>query len=223
MQTEFIYWRHIIPHGIKIEEISGRDDKQGAVWRTLAYQVYGENGREGFREVGHTESGAPLLVGDPARISITHTDRLLAVATLPKTPETDLTVFNPRTALGIDAERTDRAKVVDLRERFLSEDELALVPADSLQDNILAWTIKEALYKAALTPGLDWRKDLTILSLPTVQTEFPLSASLPMGKATITLPNGAVYPLDIFSYISDDYLITVAFSPKCAKFKKSSK
>lgn len=223
MQTDFIYWRHILPPGIKIEEITGREDKSGEVWRTLAYQIYGENGKEGFRTLSHAPSGAPLLDGMPARVSVTHTDHLLAIATLPKTPEADLLRAEPRTALGIDAERHDRSKVLSLRSRFLSDRELALVPEDDLQANVMAWTAKEALFKAALTDGLDWKNDYRILSLPTLQTEFPLSASIPTGEAEIIFADGSTLPMSLFSYLSEDYIITVAYSPKCAKFKKSSR
>ncbi|MCM1290798.1 MAG: 4'-phosphopantetheinyl transferase superfamily protein [Prevotella sp.] len=223
METDFIYWRHILPHGIKIEEISGCENKEGGVWRTLAYQVYGENGKDGFRNISHTEVGAPLLEDNLSRISVTHTGHLLAVATLPKTPEADLTQFNPRTALGIDAEQEDRKKVIDLRQRFLNDDELEMIPADDVKLNIMAWTAKEALYKAALSSGLDWRNDYRILSLPPLQTQFPLSAKLPLGKGEIRFEDGTSARLDIFSYLSDGYIITVAFSPKCAKFKKTVK
>lgn len=220
---EFVYWRHLLPHGIKIEEISGCDAKSGDVWRTLAYQVYGENGKEGFRAISHTGNGAPLLEEEDSRISITHTDHLLAVATLPKTPEADLLRFEPRTALGIDAERRDRSQVQALRSRFLSEREMELVPESSLDATLMAWTAKEALYKAALTPGLDWRSQLRILSLPALQTEFPLKGSLPLGEAEILLQDEVAIRMSLFSYVSDDYIITVAFSPKCAKFKKNIK
>lgn len=220
METDFIYWRHLLPHGIMIEEITGKEDKGGAVWRTLAYQVYGENGRNGFRSISRTPCGAPILDTSPQRISVSHTDHLLVIASLPKTPETDLTTLNPRTALGIDAERVDRNKVIKLRPRFLSPSELELIPADSQESNIQAWTAKEALYKAALTPGLDWRESLRIISLPPVQKTFPLSASIPLGKALILLPDGTELPMSLFSYISEDYIITVVFSEKCAKFRK---
>ena len=119
MEKDFIYWRHHTPIGVKVEEISGGADRSGAVWRAMALQVWKENGRDGYRDLDHTEQGAPLLYAEHNRISLTHTQGLLAVATLPPTPECPLEVFAERTALGIDAERADRAQTLKVRERYL--------------------------------------------------------------------------------------------------------
>lgn len=221
MNTEFIYWRHILPQGIKIEEISGRDDKSGNVWRTLAYQVYGENGKNDFRSISHTDAGAPILDNDNARISVAHTDRMLIVASLPKTPETDLLSFNTRTALGVDIEKSDREQVLRIRHKFLSDEEMTGIQQNDLTANLVAWTAKEALFKAAWQKTIDYRNDLRITSIPTLQTQFPLSADATVvGKAFIRRHDGE-YPMNLISYISDGYIITVAYSPKCAKFKKT--
>lgn len=214
METEFIYWRHKIPSGIYIEEISGGAGKSPAVWLTMARQIYCENGPDGFRDIGHFENGAPFLFNCPSRISVTHTDGMFAVASLPKTPEADLRVFSERTAMGIDAERADRQQVIRLRERFLNAEELAMVPADSVTANILAWTAKEALYKAALNTSVNWRSDLRIITLPDPEKNTT-------GEAEIILTSGEKAAMELFSYISDDYIITLAYSPRCAKFKKN--
>lgn len=223
METEFIYWRHNTPVGVKVEEVSGAEDKSGAVWRALAKQIYCENGRDGFREIYHSSIGAPLLEGEKMRISLTHTGHLLAVATLPKTPESDLEKFSPRTAMGIDAEKADREQVLKVRERYLAESELEMIPADDLMKNIAAWTAKEALYKAALTEGLDFRKDIIITKLPDVAPDLdPKRAPACLGAATVNLKDekGAKrsFGFDLYSYLSDDYIVTIAISPKASKF-----
>lgn len=214
METEFIYWRHLTPVGIRVEEVCGGEDRTGAVWRALAGQVYRENGRNGYREVGHRESGAPYIEGGEERISVTHTTGLLAVASLPRTPEADLEQFSTRTALGIDAERWDREKVCSLRERFLSEEELALVPEGDVKAGILAWTAKEALYKAALTPGIDFRRDIRIISLPDSETGALGKAWIKPGKESEEVE------MDLYAYSSEGCCVTLAYSPKCAKYKK---
>lgn len=211
MESDFTYWRHTLPCGVKVEEIFGTAAGSQRVWRAMAMQIYCENGRDGFREVAHTPAGAPLLADSNARISITHTDGMLAVATLPPTPEADLTRFSPRAAVGIDAERADRSQVLRLRERFLSKAELALTAPEDLEANITAWTAKEALYKAALTPGLDFRTALRI-------TTLPAPPEVPEGAAEIEFPDGTVAPMQLFSYQSEGCIITVAYSPKCSKF-----
>lgn len=213
MEKEFIYWRHVASCGVKLEEVSGGAEKKGKVWRMLAMQVYCENGIDGFRVVEHTDSGAPLLADTQTRISITHTDGLLVVASLPKTPEADLAEFGVRTALGVDTERWDREKVKGLRERFLSAEELEIVDAESVEKNIIAWTSKEALLKAGLRNDVDWRRDITI-------TELPDPASGRLGKGTIKNGKGEEIPMELYCYDSDGYCVTIAYCPKCAKFKK---
>ncbi|MDE6791889.1 MAG: 4'-phosphopantetheinyl transferase superfamily protein, partial [Muribaculaceae bacterium] len=200
METEFIFWHHPTPVGIKVDEVSGMENRSGNLWRTMALQIYCENGRDGFREIGHFPNGAPFLFGATTRISITHTDHLLAVASLPKTPEAGLSEFSPRTAMGIDAEKLNRNQVLKIRERFLSPEELSMVNAESLEDNIIAWTCKEALYKAAMTEGLDFRTDITLYSLPGIDREMNLpGAPEPiLGKATLRLPNEE-YEMELYS------------------------
>lgn len=223
METEFIYWAHHTPIGIKIEEISGMDTKSGKVWLEMAKQIYCENGPDGYRELGHFPNGAPFVFGMAARISMTHTNHFLAVATLPKTPETDLAVFTPRTAMGIDAERFERAQVIKVREKFLSDAEMKLIPADNLKMNIIAWTCKEALYKAAMTDGMDFRNDITIERLPEIDKMmiFPGAPAPILGKAHLTLsaPDSKhTFEMEMYSYESEGCCVTIAYSPKCAKF-----
>lgn len=270
MEDEFIYWHHNTPVGIKVEEISGMESKSGRIWEAMAKQIYCENGRDGYRDIGHFANGAPFLFGQLTRISLTHTDHLLAVATLPKTPEANLANFAPRTALGIDAERNDRQQVLKVRDRFLSDEEKELVPADDLEANIIAWTAKEALYKAGMTEGLDLRTDIVIRQFPKLDRKMNLPGAaapilgkailrLPTPKPTtspndetissggdtkdatissatdakdVTAPSGEVtkhsdnakidYEMELYTYLSEgeneNYIVTIAYSPKCAKF-----
>lgn len=240
METEFIYWRHPTPVGIKVEEISGMENKSGKLWRDMAMQIYCENGVDGFREIGHFANGAPFLFGLTSRISVTHTAHLLAVATLPKTPEANLSQFAPRTAMGIDAERLDREQVLRVRDKFLSDEEKGIVSEDSLEANIIAWTSKEALYKAAMTEGLDFRNDITIKSLPAIdrQMNLPGAPAPVIGKAQVLVADmrnhqdespateikKEVVEMELYSYESEGCCVTIAYSPKCAKFgRKASK
>lgn len=225
METDFIYWRHPTPVGIKVEEISGMENKSGEIWREMAMQIYCENGVDGFREVGHFPNGAPFLSGVNSRISVTHTGHLLAVATLPKTPEADLTKFGLRTAMGIDAEALDRSQVIKVRDRFLSDAEKEVVREDNLEDNIIAWTAKEALYKAGMTEGLDFRDCITIEKMPEIDRKMNLPGAPPpvIGRAILLLPQETItsrIEMDLYSYESEGYCVTIAFSPKCAKFGK---
>ncbi len=222
METEFIYWRHHTLPGIKVEEVCGGDCYSLPIWTEMAYQVYSENGRDGYREIGHFRNGAPFLMGENGRISITHTDHFLAVATLPPTPEVDLSVFSERAAVGIDAERADREQTLRVRERFLSDEELNMIAKDDVRMNVMAWTAKEALYKAAMQEGLDWREDITIIALPKIGPAVPVYDKkefdpIQTGEAIVKIED-TEYRFVLYSYESEGNIVTLAYSPRCAKF-----
>ena len=167
-------------------------------------QVYCENGKDGFRDIGHYRSGAPFIYGADQRISISHTEGCLVVATIPVLPDANLSEFSPATALGVDVEKANREKVVKLRDRFLSESELAIVPADSVEANVTAWSCKEAMLKAGMDPTINWHTDIIITSLP--------SHDVP-GAGFINL-SGTRYDFTLHTLPYEDYLITLARSPK---------
>lgn len=222
MEEEFVYWRHITPIGVKVEEVTGGEGKTGRTWLAMARQIYCENGRDGlFRTILHLPSGAPLIEEEETRISITHTKRLFAVASLPKTSETDLSVFSARTAMGIDAERDDREQVMAIREKFLSADEIKTV-GDSLERCIIAWTAKEALYKAAFSSGLDWKEHIRIVRLPepgppTLRKDMP---DPPVGEAILMMPGGDPVTMELYTYRSEGYIITIACAVGCARYPR---
>jgi phosphopantetheinyl transferase (holo-ACP synthase) len=213
METEMIYWRHDTPIGVRVEEISGGEDKSPRLWSLLAQQIYSESDKEGYRVIEHYPNGAPYIDGSNQRISVSHTPYLMVIATLPRTGEVDLSAFSPRAAMGIDVERHDRQQVLKLRAKFLSDAEQAMIPADSVEANITAWTCKEALFKAALQGGEDWTQNYTILQMPDPDRDT-------LGKAEVRLSSGDIHPFELYSYRSDDYIVTIAISPKCATFKK---
>lgn len=216
MDFDLIYDRRITPPGIKIETISGGGALSAAVRKALARQVWCENGKEGYRAMDHLPQGAPIIEGEDMRISVTHTPELFIVASLPRTPETDLGEFALRTALGVDAEVVSREQVMRIRDRFLNAGELQLIP-DDLRSTLLAWTAKEAAYKAALAPGMDWREQILITELPDPQTGA-------QGKVAIRrTPDAEPIELDLYSEESEGHYITLAYSPKCATYKKRNK
>ena len=142
-----------------------------------------------------------------------------------------LAEYSDRAALGIDAERHDREQVLKVRERFLSPAELEIIPADSVPDNILAWTVKEAAYKAALTAGVDLRDNIAIVKMPAVgpatpvydKAEFPDFDQNSYGRVKVTDADGNEREFIVYSYRSDDYMISLAYSPRSARFNKTSR
>lgn len=209
---ELTYWRHRTPVGVKVEEISGGSRYSDRLWPLMARQVWGENGRDGeYRSIEHLSGGAPLLDGTDQRISLSHTRGMLVVATLPPTPEADLTTFSPRAAMGIDTERADREISPEVRARFLSEKEQQSIPEES---TLLAWTCKEALYKAVLGRPRSWADDYRILSLPDPQTGV-------LGHAEVSI-DGVAEPFVLYSYLSEGFIVTLALSTRCATYKKAA-
>ncbi|MDE7462001.1 MAG: 4'-phosphopantetheinyl transferase superfamily protein [Muribaculaceae bacterium] len=240
METEFIFWRHATSPGIRVEEICGGEDKSGTLWKTLALQVFGENGGDRFREIVHTDSGAPLLEDSSQRISISHTPHFWVAAFLPRTPESDLQEFSLRTAMGIDAEKADREQAYRVADRVMTPEEMTLIKeyAENLEKGnenhspleresalikaaVLGWTIKEALYKAALEEGMDFKEKLRIDALPEI-CSFPTVKNPRYGKGMILRKSGEKIEMELFSYESEGQIVTLAYSPKCAKFSKNS-
>lgn len=222
---EFVTWNHLTPIGVKVSEVFGMDSKSGKVWCELARQIYSEQGQPNYRVIEHFQNGAPFLEGYNGRISLTHTSNFFAVASLPKTPEINLEFFNPRAAMGIDAEPIDRQQVLKVRNKFLSEKERLFISSDNLLDNIIAWTSKEALYKSALTPGIDYVNNIVIEKLPKVSINPEKNGIIDTGSARIIFPADSEWSeqeMVLYSYLSYDCCVTIALSPKCAKYGKSN-
>ena len=97
--------------------------------------------------LSHTADGAPVLVGSPLHISISHSATVAAVA------------VDPVRVIGIDIEDMARAAQIErVLGRVLSSEEMRVYSGHPLE----AWTLKEALYKIAGNPGIDWRDGLPI-------------------------------------------------------------
>lgn len=223
---EFMYEREVAPCGVAVEAIYGADGKSAKVWKLFAMQIFSE--AEGdYREIEHLECGAPMLDGIPQRISISHTAHCLAVASLPKTPDIDLTKVNPRTAIGIDLEKEARAQVLKIRDKFLSVSEKGLLPEiaeiekasdEDVRQHILAWTCKEALYKADMGEATDWKDDYRIVSLPRIASSIKNATPEKYGKGIIKTDEGEM-EMRLSSWKFEGHVVTVAFSGKIARYQ----
>lgn len=98
--------------------------------------------------IAHTPEGAPYVEGSQLNISISHSRDYACMA------------VSPTQIIGVDIEQA-RDQLRRVAGRVLSDDELAVY---GVSDELLlrAWTLKEALYKAALTPGLDFRREIRL-------------------------------------------------------------
>lgn len=136
-------------------------------------------------EIMHRPSGMPYISRHPELyISITHCLSVAAVA------------VDERRPIGIDAEQW-RQKLHDIAPRFLSAEEMDHY-ISTPQRLLLAWTVKEAVYKAAATPGTNLSSGIRL----------PLSN----GKnASVTAPDGSTRWFEIHEIVSGDRLkITLA-------------
>ncbi len=96
-------------------------------------------------ELAHTPQGAPLLVGLKLHVSISHCRDMVVVALSDN-------------GVGVDVE-TWREQLPKVAPRVFSTDEVMW--AGSSRERLLRlWTAKEAIYKLALTPGLDFVRDI---------------------------------------------------------------
>lgn len=211
------------PVGVKIEHISGGEQYSPRVQHMLAAQIWSENGKNGYRVLDHTTTGAPVTDTEQ-RISLTHTQNLMAVATLPATPDIEnLEQFNLRTALGVDAENRNREQCLRLRTKYLDAEEQQMTDPDNVEQNILAWTVKEAVYKAMLTPGLPLAGNIKIKRLPVIQPE-PMQQTVKtedLGSAIVNIP-GKTEPVEfiLYTYSCNQIIVTVAITPATATYKK---
>ena len=111
--------------------------------------------------IHHYSDGAPFIPGFSGHISLTHCRSLAAIA-VSSSPH-----------IGIDAEIW-RPQLIRVAPKFLSPSELPYWSASPLR-LLFAWTVKEAVYKAARTPGLP----LHSIALPDVSNPRLLIASTP--------------------------------------------
>lgn len=120
-----------------INQSASRSERDRAATLELLQEIFGED-----VEYSHRESGAPVVMsrGMAFRVSVSHSASTLAIA-----------VADDEEAIGVDVE-TYRTQLERVRSKYLSDEEMASF-TDSI-DLLRAWTAKEAVYKAALTPGL---------------------------------------------------------------------
>lgn len=108
--------------------------------------------------IAHDEWGAPCLEGRQESISVSHSRSTAAIA-----------IDRLGRAVGIDIEG-ERPQLQRVAPRVLSETEMDAYGA-SLRTLARAWTLKEAAYKCAGIPGLDFRRDISLPLPPTEGAE----------------------------------------------------
>ena len=116
--------------------------KEILVEHLLLHSLFGNS-----YQLTHQENGAPKL-NKNINLSITHSMNYVAIAV-------------SKQNIGIDIEQLSN-KVIRVRNKFLSELEQQALPLTDLTANTVAWTAKEALYKAAHIDGIALANGLCI-------------------------------------------------------------
>lgn len=148
---------------ILLQEIDGngnepRSEREAKAVGILVRKAFGEDA-----EKSNLATGAPVIkiggktVEQPFSLSHCRTMAAMAVSENGK-------------AVGIDVEEY-REQLHRIKHKYLTAEELSFYTSDS--DLLRAWTLKEAVYKAALTPGLA----LTDIKLPLDGTSKLISAA----------------------------------------------
>lgn len=165
-------WRIAI---VRAADRSARREGECEAVRRLVAEAFGPPAT-----LCHEESGAPYVRLDDTilrSLSITHCSDTAMLATAPE-----------GTAIGIDCEHF-RGALRNVAPRILSAEELApWTASDALL--LRAWTIKEAVYKAALAPGLPFADGIRLPA-----PDAPLQvATIPDGRRfrLITLPSATI-------------------------------
>ena len=153
---------------------------------TVAELLRSHYGRE--MTLGHTESGAPLLQDADENISVSHSARR-AVVTLSRRP-----------GVGIDTE-TLRPQLERVKKKYLSAEEQRVYR--ELHDLLWAWSAKEAVYKAALIPGL------------------PLAEGIRLRGAYADVTGGGLYKLVTIEDLPDEVTVMAVKVDPVGRFAPS--
>lgn len=149
---------------------SRRQAETEAVGR-LVRHLFGPEAR-----LAHRTDGSPVIERNHTEISVSHTKTHAFMAT------------HPCLRIGIDAEQP-RRQLISVAGKFLSPSESGRFA--TLDRLLTAWTIKEAVYKAAGTPGMA----LASINIDSCDST-PSMASIPDGRRfrlfTIRIPGHTV-------------------------------
>ncbi|SFT03267.1 4'-phosphopantetheinyl transferase family protein [Sphingobacterium wenxiniae] len=96
------------------------------------------------------KNGKPYLPDFPYKISLTHSYEYAGV------------MMSTKGECGIDLEIV-KEKVVNIKEKFLREEELIFIPDGHLDQLYACWCAKEAVYKLQGNKGISFLEDMTIL------------------------------------------------------------
>lgn len=167
-------------------DIPARGAGRGEAERAAVCRLLGEAfGGDDTPLLKHLPSGAPVLEGVEASVSVSHCPGGVCVA-----------IGASGCRVGIDAESGRRgAQLGRVAGKFLSSSQAEVWGAGT-GSLLKGWVIKEALYKAASSPGMPLH-------------EIPLPASCDADSANLVL-GGRCYNVNLLSVSGFDGIVAVA-------------
>lgn len=135
--------------------------------------------------LSHRHDGSPIIEGSDREISVSHCAGLAALA------------VGGCERIGVDIERP-RATLRRVARKYLSEAEMTEWLTD--EDLLRAWTIKEALYKAAGVAGVDFANEVVL----------PSKADNPGTGRVITADKSGACSYEVHTTLYDGACLTLA-------------
>lgn len=119
--------------------------KERLAVRALLNEVF-----DGKVYLGHHDNGRPFLQNSLIEISISHTERFVAILT------------HPEESVGIDIESLER-DFSAVEKKALSEDEIEFLSEKNRDLHLaICWSAKEAIYKRMSLSGVDYSKQILL-------------------------------------------------------------
>jgi len=103
-------------------------------------------------DLSYNEFGAPTLKSGKF-ISISHCQNYV-------------TLLMANQSCGVDIE-TKRKQILKIKHKFLNETDINNISVENISDITLIWTLKEAIYKLCLYPGIDFKDQIFISTIDT--------------------------------------------------------
>ena len=100
----------------------------------------------------YNEFGAPILKSGKF-ISISHCKNYV-------------TLLMANQSCGVDIE-TKRKQILNIKHKFLNQKDIDNINVENISDLTLIWTLKEAIYKLCLYPGIDFKDQIFISTIDT--------------------------------------------------------
>ena len=135
--------------------------------------------------IGHNPDGSPNIIGSDLNISISHSRDYVAIA------------LNARQRIGIDIESW-RDSLFTVHTKYLSHKEIEVYNTPQLL--LQAWTVKEAIYKAA-----------SIVGLPLHDINLPLDTTKNIARV---YHNTLTFTFELHTYTHSNYTLTMAQNSK---------